>query len=126
MTEWRWVSETLIYAVHDRQLAEHGGLSGIRDKGAVESALARPKNFAAYGDPDAAALAAAYCYGIARNHGFVDGNKRTAWIAARLFLRDNDRQLSFDKLEAVKLVEDVAAGRLTEDDLAAWLRSRLL
>ena len=124
MTEWRWVSETLIYAVHDRQLAEHGGLSGIRDKGAVESALARPKNLAAYGDPDAAALAAAYCYGIARNHGFVDGNKRTAWIAARLFLRDNDRQLSFDKLEAVKLVEDVAAGQLTEDDLAAWLRSR--
>ena len=124
MTEWRWVSETLIYAVHDRQLAEHGGLSGIRDKGAIESALARPKNLAAYGDPDAAALAAAYCYGIARNHGFVDGNKRTAWIAARLFLRDNDRQLSFDKLEAVKLVEDVAAGRLTEDDLAAWFRSR--
>ena len=124
MTEWRWVSETLIYAVHDRQLAEHGGLSGIRDKGAVESALARPKNLAAYGDPDAAALAAAYCYGIARNHGFVDGNKRTAWIAARLFLRDNDRQLFFDKLEAVKLVEDVAAGRLTEDDLAAWFRSR--
>lgn len=124
MTEWRWVSETLIYAVHDRQLAEHGGLSGIRDKGAIESALARPKNLAAYGDPDAASLAAAYCYGIARNHGFVDGNKRTAWIAARLFLRDNDRQLSFDKLEAVKLVEDVAAGRLTEDDLAAWFRSR--
>jgi death-on-curing protein len=124
MTEWRWVSEMLIYAVHDRQLAEHGGLSGIRDKGAVESALARPKNLAAYGDPDAAALAAAYCYGIARNHGFVDGNKRTAWIAARLFLRDNDCQLSFDKLEAVKLVEDVAAGRLTEDDLAAWFRSR--
>ena len=126
MTEWRWISETLIFAVHDRQLAEHGGPSGIRDKGAVESALARPKNLAAYGDPDVAALAAAYCYGIARNHGFVDGNKRTAWIAARLFLRDNDRQLSFDKLEAVKLVEDVAAGRLTEDDLAAWLRSRLL
>lgn len=126
MTEWRWISETLIFAVHDRQLAEHGGPSGIRDKGAVESALARPKNLAAYGDPDAAALAAAYCYGIARNHGFVDGNKRTAWIAARLFLRDNDHQLSFDKLEAVKLVEDVAAGRLTEDDLATWLRSRLL
>ncbi|MFY7852954.1 MAG: type II toxin-antitoxin system death-on-curing family toxin [Brevundimonas sp.] len=126
MTEWRWISETLIFAVHDRQLAEHGGPSGIRDKGAVESALARPKNLAAYGDPDVAALAAAYCYGIARNHGFVDGNKRTAWIAARLFLRDNDRRLSFDKLEAVKLVEDVAAGRLTEDDLAAWLRSRLL
>ena len=126
MTEWRWISETLIFAVHDRQLAEHGGPSGIRDKGAVESALARPKNLAAYGDPDVAALAAAYCYGSARNHGFVDGNKRTAWIAARLFLRDNDRQLSFDKLEAVKLVEDVAAGRLTEDDLATWLRSRLL
>jgi death-on-curing protein len=125
MTERRWISDTLIYAVHDRQIAEHGGLAGLRDRGAVESALARPRNLAAYGSPDAAALAAAYCYGIARNHGFTDGNKRTAWIAARLFLADNGCKIDFDKLEAVRLVEDVAAGRISEDDLSDWFRARL-
>ncbi len=77
MTAWRWLNSTLIYAIHDRQLAEHGGPDGIRDKGLVESALARPQNLAAYESRDAADLAAAYAYGLARNHGFVDGNKRT-------------------------------------------------
>lgn len=125
MTEWRWISEALIYAVHDRQIAEHGGLSGVRDPGAVISALARPKHLAAYGEPDAAALAAACCFGLARNHGFADGNRRMAWIAARLFLKDNGRQLSFEKFEAVKLVEDVAAGAISEQELAAWFRGRL-
>ena len=79
----------MINAVHDRQLAEHGGSEGIRDAGGIESALARPVNLANYGEPDAPDLAAAYAYGLAKNHGFVDGNKRTAWIAARLFLVDN-------------------------------------
>lgn len=91
----------------------------------MESALARPRNLAAHGNPDAAALAAAYCYGIARNHGFADGNKRTAWIAARLFLADNGCKIDFDKLEAVRLVEDVATGRISEDDLSDWFRARL-
>ena len=110
MTDWRWISGELVYAIHDRQLAEHGGLDGIRDRGAVESALARPLNLHAYGDPDAADLAAAYGFGLARNRGFADGNKRTAWVIARLFLADNGYRLVFDKSDAVRMMESVAAG----------------
>ena len=122
---WRWIDAALVYAIHDRQLAEHGGLDGIRDSGGVESALARPRNLAQYGEPDAAALAAAYAYGLLRNHGFADGNKRTAWVAARVFLADNGYKLRFDKLEAVRVVEGAAAGTLPEEELAAWFRRHL-
>jgi death-on-curing protein len=125
MTDWRWVAPALVYAVHDRQLAEHGGLEDIRDKGAVESALARPQNLAAYGEPDAAALAAAYAFGLARNHGFADGNKRTAWITARVFLADNGTKLRFAPQDAVRVMEDLAAGKMTEDEMEAWLRERM-
>ena len=125
MTDWRWVGADLVHALHDRQLAEHGGPDGVRDPGAVESALARPLNLAAYGTPDAADLAAAYAFGLARNHGFVDGNKRTAWVAARLFLADNGYRLRFDPVDAVKTVEALAAGSLGESQLAAWFRDRL-
>ena len=125
MTEWRWVASEVVYAIHDRQLSEHGGLEGVRDQGAVESALARPQNRAAYGDPDAAELAAAYAFGLARNHGFSDGNKRTAWVVARLFLADNGLRLTFDKTNAIRTVETLAAGDLSEEDLAAWFRERL-
>jgi death-on-curing protein len=125
VTEWRWVEAEIAHAVHDRQLAEHGGLDGVRDPGAVESALIRPRNLAAYGTPDAAALAASYAYGLARNHGFADGNKRTAWVLARLFLADNGYRLRFDQLEAVRLMEAVAAGTLGEQELAGWFRERL-
>lgn len=126
MKDWRWVGADVVYAIHDRQLAEHGGLEGIHDLGAVESALARPRNLAVYGAPDAADLAAAYAYGLARNHGFADGNKRTAWVIARLFLADNGCRLRFDGLDAVKTVEAVAAGTLEETALAAWFRQRLM
>jgi len=125
VTEWRWIAAPLVYAIHDRQLAEHGGPDGIRDEGAVESALARPRNLIAYGEPDAADLAAAYAYGLARSHGFADGNKRTAWIVARLFLADNGYHLQFDKIDAVKVVTALAAGLLAESELAAWFRERL-
>ncbi len=125
MTSWRWVSAEVVYAIHDRQLAEHGGLEGLRDKGAVESALARPQNQAAYGDPDASDLAAAYSFGLARNHGFADGNKRTAWVVARLFLVDNGLRLQFDPHDAINTMTAVAAGTLDEAGLAAWLRVRL-
>jgi death-on-curing protein len=121
---WRWVRADLIYAVHDRQLAEHGGLDGVRDIGAVESALARPQNLDMYGEADVAALAAAYAYGLARNHGFADGNKRTAWIAARLFLADNGYRLEFDPADAVRTMEAVAAGEIDEGQLAQWFRQR--
>ena len=126
MTDWRWVSANLVYAVHDRQIAEHGGLDGIRDPGALESALARPLNLSAYARPDVADLAAAYAYGLARNHSFADGAKRTAWIVARVFLADNGYKLQFDKADALRTVEALAAGTLSEDDLAAWFRVRLL
>ena len=125
MTSWRWVDATVVQAIHDRQLSEHGGLSGIRDQGAVESALARPTNLAAYSEPDAAGLAASYAFGLARNHGFSDGNKRTAWVVARLFLADNGYRLHFDPMDAVRTVEAVAAGAMQEDILAAWFRDRL-
>jgi death-on-curing protein len=126
VTAWRWVSAQVVYAIHDRQLAEHGGLDGVRDEGAMQSALARPQNLAAYGGPDVADLAAAYAYGLARNHGFSDGNKRTAWVVARLFLADNGYRLRFDPVDAVRTVEAVASGTLPEDGLAAWFRDRLI
>ena len=122
---WRWIGLNVVVAIHDRQLAEHGGADGLHDLGAIESALARPLNLEAYGDPDAAALAAAYIYGLAMNHGFVDGNKRVAWVTGRLFLADNGCSLAFDPLDAIRVVEGVAAGRLDETELADWIRSRL-
>lgn len=125
MTAWRWISATVVHAVHDRQLSEHGGLDGIRDLGAIESALARPRHPIAYGKPDAADLAASYAYGPARNHGFADGNKRTAWVVARLFLADNGVRLVFDRQEAVATMEAVAAGDCSETALAAWFRQRI-
>jgi death on curing protein len=125
MTAWRWVGADVVYAVHDRQIAEHGGLDGLRDPGAVESALARPQNLAVYGEPDAADLAAAYAYGLARSHGFADGNKRTAWVIARLFLADNGYRMRFDPAEAVRTTEKLAAGTLEESQLAEWFRHHL-
>ena len=122
---WRWIDARVVLAIHDRQLAEHGGADGIRDGGAIESALARPANLAAYGNPDAAELAAAYIYGLAKNHGFIDGNKRTAWVTGRVFLADNGLALDFAPLDAIQVMEGVAAGRITETELALWLRSRL-
>jgi len=124
--DWRWIDPAVINAVHDRQLAEHGGSEGVRDAGGIESALARPVNLAHYGAPDAADLAAAYAYGLSKNHGFVDGNKRTAWIAARLFLADNGYRLSFDPRDAIRIMEHVASGVVTETELAGWFRDRLL
>ena len=97
----------------------------MRDAGAVEAALARPMNLAAYGEPDVADLAAAYAFGLARGQGFVDGNKRTAWVVARLFLVDDGRRLEFDAPDAVRVMEGVAAGTVPEAELAAWFRSRL-
>ena len=122
---WRWINPSVLYAIHDRQIAEHGGLDGIRDLGAIESALARPQTLAAYQRLDAAAIAAAYAFGIIRNHGFADGNKRTGWIAARLFLADNGFRLTFDKQDAVRTMEAVAASEMPEDLLADWLRRQI-
>ena len=126
MTAWRWVGATVAHAIHDRQLSDHGGLAGVRDAGAVESALARPRNLAAYGKSDVADLAAAYAYSLARNHGFADGNRRLAWVVAQLFLADNGMTLRFDRADAVRIVEGVAAGSVAEAGLAAWFRHRIV
>jgi len=125
MTPWRWIGAELIHTLHDRQISEHGGLPGVRDGGAIASALARPQNLAATGSPDAADLAAAYAFGLARNHGFCDGNKRIAWITARLFLADNGARLVFTAPEAIATMLLIASGDLPEPAAAAWFRARI-
>ena len=125
MSDWVWVLRGVVIAAHHEQLAEHGGAAGIRDAGLLDSALARPENLAAYGDPDAASLAAAYGFGIVRNHPFVDGNKRAALIATELFLALNGFDLVVDDAECVLVVLSLAAGELKEEEFAAWLRGHL-
>jgi len=119
-----WLGIPIALAVHDRQLAEHGGGQGLRDAGLLESALARPLNRWSYGEDDRSALAAAYAFGIARNHPFVDGNKRTAWVFARLFLALNGVELRFAPEDAIRTMLALAAGELGENALAGWFRER--
>ncbi len=120
---WNWVGEDVVLAIHSAQLAEHGGLAGIRDLALVLSALARPQNLTTYGTPDIADLAAAYAYGIARNHGFVDGNKRTAFVVAYVFLLDNGYELAANDSDAVRFMLAVASGELQEAGAASWFRT---
>ena len=122
MSAWVWIQREVIVAIHEMQLAEHGGLEGVRDAGLLDSALGRPQNLAAYETPDAAALAAAYGWGISRNHPFIDGNKRTGFVAAELFLSLNGYELTATDADCVITMLNVAAGTLTEDAFAAWLR----
>jgi death-on-curing protein len=126
VTEWRWLGELLVLAVHDEQLAEHGGRAGLRDLALLQSALARPLNLAAYGDPDAFDLAAAYAFGIARNHPFADGNKRTAFVAAAVFLLDNGHEIDATDEAIVTVMLSVSAGSTSERELAAWLRASVV
>ena len=123
--EPRWLDERMAMAIHDRQLAEHGGVVGVRDPGLLDSALARPRNQWAYGEEDMAALAAAYAFGVARNHPFVDGNKRTAWVLARLFLALNVHELRFTPEAAIETMLALAAGDLSEEELADWFRGHM-
>ena len=120
--KWIWLDADVLRAVHEEQLAEHGGASGTRDEGLFESALARPQNLVAYGDPDAADLAAAYGFGIARNHPFIDGNKRTAFVAVELFLGLNGFDLIADDSDCVLTMLAVAAGQMDEATFSRWLR----
>ena len=123
MSAWRWLDRAVLIAVHEMQLAEHGGGAGLRDAALLDSALAKPLNQAAYGEPDACALAAAYGYGIARNHAFIDGNKRTAFVAVELFLRLNGWQLVATDADCVLTTLALAAGDITESEFADWLRA---
>ena len=122
-----WLLEETVIAIHQRQISEHGGSEGLRDEGLLASALARPQNVLAYAQPppDLAALAAAYAYGIARNHPFVDGNKRTALVAARTFLLLNGVNLEANQDEKYLTFLQLAQGALTEEQLADWIRKRI-
>ena len=122
MTRWPWLARDVVLAVHDEQLAEHGGRPGIRDAGLLDSALARPVNRAAYADSTVFDLAAAYAFGIVRNHPFVDGNKRVAFLAAALFLAEHDREVTASDQAVVTAVLSLAEGSMDESSFALWLR----
>jgi death-on-curing protein len=123
-SEPKWITPQIALAVHNRQLAEHGGQDGLRDEGLLLSALARPQQLLSYGSPppDLCALAAAYAYGIAKNHPFLDGNKRTAFVVYRLFLKWNGIELLAEKTQRYVTMLALAAGEISEEDFAAWLR----
>lgn len=120
---WRWIDRQALSLLHDESLAEHGGAVGLRDEGLLESALARPLNLVAYGSPDFADFAAAYGVGLAKNHPFVDGNKRAAFLAVGLFLMLNGYRLRATQADATLAMLAVAAGELDDAGFAAWLRA---
>ncbi|WP_029076685.1 type II toxin-antitoxin system death-on-curing family toxin [Kaistia adipata] len=124
MREPRWLTLEEILVAHDRQIARFGGPHGIRDLGALESARGRPVNKFAYGETDLASLAAAYAFGIARNHPFIDGNKRAAFVALMMFLRLNDLRFAPPPAEATAAILGLAAGEISEESLARWIRDR--
>jgi death on curing protein len=123
---WRWLNEDVVSAIHEAQLSEHGGIVRVRDPGLLASALGRPVNQAAYGEPDVADLAASYGYGISRNRPFLDGNKRTGFVATELFLHLNGYALSANDADSVLTMLNVASGEMSEDSFAAWVRRHLI
>lgn len=123
--QWPWIELATVLAIHEEQLLQHGGGQGVRDQGLLESALARPKQFAAYEQPDVFALAAAYAHGIARNHPFVDGNKRTAWVVARIFLLLNGFDRTATDEDCYLTMIRLAAGEVAQEEFAAWLRNNM-
>jgi death-on-curing protein len=118
-----WVERDLILALHEEVIAEHGGHAGVRDDGLLESALARPRQLLAYGDPGLFELAAAYAFGIVRNHPFIDGNKRAGLAAADVFLQLNGFEIVVDEVQAVVVFQDLAAGEIDEAVLAKWIEA---
>ena len=122
MRNWRWIKESVALAMHEEQLLAHGGGVGIRDIGLLQSALARPENVANCDEPDVYYLAASYAFCIAKNHPFIDGNKRTAYVVMETFLLLNGNELVASDAECVTMFINLAAGNLSEEGLAAWLR----
>ncbi|WP_460490077.1 type II toxin-antitoxin system death-on-curing family toxin [Curvibacter fontanus] len=125
MSSWKWVNRKVLLLLHEESLAEHGGASGLRDEGLLDSALARPVNLALYETPDVAALAASYGVVLAKNHSFVDGNTRAAFLAVGLFLMANGYRLRATQAEATLTVLSVAASEMDETSFAAWLRAHI-
>jgi death-on-curing protein len=125
VTEPDWVTFDVVLAIHDEQLAQHGGAAGVRDRGAVEAAVARPRHLFHYGQPDLADLTASLALGIAKGHGFVDGNKRVAFVAMATFLVLNGFDLAAPMAERVVAMQDLAGGEMSEAAFAAWLRGNI-
>ena len=123
--DWDWVSVDDAILAHQQSIANYGGSDGVRDAGGLESAIAYPQNLAANGDPVLAELAAGYLFAVAKNHAFVDGNKRTAWTVMRLFVALNGGRLEYERLDAVRFVEGVAGGVIDYDGAREWIASRL-
>jgi death-on-curing protein len=123
MQQWRWIDKRLLVMLHDESLALHGGASGIRDEGLLDSALSRAVNLAHYGEPDFADLTASYAVGLAKNHPFVDGNKRVAFLAVGLFLGLNGYKLNATQVDATLNIQAIAGSQLLETDFAEWVRS---
>ena len=123
MSEPCWIDRRALLLLHAEAITEHGGLSGLRDAGLLDSALARPRNLHVY-DPDAdiARLAAAYGFGLARNHAFLDGNKRIAFIATDLFLHINGNEFAAEQIDQIRTMLSLAAGELSEEEFAVWIR----
>ena len=122
MSKWRWINKEVLLILHDESLSLHGGTSGIRDEGLLDSALNRAVNLALYAEPDYAELAAALAIGLAKNHPFVDGNKRAAFLAIGLFLALNGYRLKTTQANAAQTMLAVASGKMVEADLAIWIR----
>jgi len=126
MKQPRWLTHRALLLLHEESLAEHGGLPGVREQGLLESALARPRNKFAYSKScDLADLAAAYAYGLSRNHPFRDGNKRIAFLSAGLFLEKNGKSLTVEPMNAIEVMFALAAGKVSEAQLAEWIREHM-
>ena len=125
MSDYRWINPQVLLLLHDESLAEHGGAPGLRDEVLLESALGRPQNLLAYGSPDLSDLAASYGYGLAKNHAFVDGNKRAAFLAVGLFLMVNGHRLVATQAEATMTMLALAAGHMDESAFAQWIRRHI-
>jgi death-on-curing protein len=125
MSHWKWINRQVLLLLHDESLAEHGGASGLRDEGLLDSALARPLNLSPYEEPDGAGLAASYGVGLAKNHAFVDGNKRVAFLAVGLFLAINGYRLHVTQADATLTMLSVAAGDIEEASFANWIRQHM-
>ena len=125
MSGWRWVNRQVLLLLHEESLAEHGGAPGLRDGGLLDSALSRPLNLALYDDPDVADLAAAYAMALAKNHAFVDGNKRAAFLALGMFLALNGHRLRATQVDATLTMLAVAAGEISQKGLSQWIRDHM-
>ncbi len=126
MQQWRWINKQRLVILHDESLVLHGGASGIRDEGLLDSALNRGKSLALYGQPDYTNLAAAYVFGLSSNHAFVDGNKRVAFLALGLFLGLNDYKLTANQVDATLTMMSVAKGEIVETEFAKWIRANTI